>query len=593
MEPRIQRGVHLTMLMPLAFILFPATGRSPRDRMTCLDAILALLSLLPGAYLIYNHDLLNQRWEFVTRITEDQLVLGALQIVLVLEATRRSVAPAMAAITGAFVLYLLIGPYMPGFLYHQGFSFMKLIEVMYLLIDEGIYGVITSVSATFAYVFVLFGAVVLVTGTGDFFTKIASAIAGTASGGPAKVAVVSSGLFAMVSGVGVSNVYATGSFTIPMMKKLGYRSEFAGAVEACASSGGQYMPPIMGAAVFIMAELINISYPTIALCAFASAVVYYVGIFGVVHFEAQKTGLTGLPREQLPKLREIIGQWYLVLPVVGIVYLLTTGWTAIMAGFWAVVLAIASSYLGRSTWLTPKKLFDAFAQGAFNSVMLGVSCAAAGMIVSAVTHTGLGLAFTSGIVQLSGGVLFIALILIMLASMMLGMGLPSTAAYILTAALTAPALVAMGVDILAAHLFAYYFACISCITPPVGVCFYAGASVANAQPMKTGWEATKLGLSGYIVPFMFVYAPALILRPAGWMSLYMFIIAVIAAIVASAGVAAYWFGHRLIWWERIMLVAAAVAFVAPEIYTTVTAAIVIGGDIAYRKYLRPAVPKAA
>jgi len=593
MEPRIQRGVHLTMLMPLAFILFPATGRSPRDRMTWLDAILALLSLLPGAYLIYNHDLLNQRWEFVTRITEDQLVLGALQIVLVLEATRRSVAPAMAAITGAFVLYLLIGPYMPGFLYHQGFSFMKLIEVMYLLIDEGIYGVITSVSATFAYVFVLFGAVVLVTGTGDFFTKIASAIAGTASGGPAKVAVVSSGLFGMVSGVGVSNVYATGSFTIPMMKKLGYRSEFAGAVEACASSGGQYMPPIMGAAVFIMAELINISYPTIALCAFTSAVVYYVGIFGVVHFEAKKTGLTGLPREQLPKLRDIIGQSYLILPVVGIVYLLTTGWTAIMAGFWAVVLAIVSSYMGRSTWLTPKKLFDSFAQGAFNSVMLGVSCAAAGMIVSAVTHTGLGLAFTSGIVQLSGGVLFIALILIMLASMMLGMGLPSTAAYILTAALTAPALVGMGVDILAAHLFAYYFACISCITPPVGVCFYAGASVANAPPMKTGWEATKLGLSGYIVPFMFVYAPALILRPAGWMSLYMFIIAVIAAIVASAGVAAYWFGHRLIWWERIMLVVAAVAFVAPEIYTTVAASVVIGGDIAYRKYLRPAVPKAA
>jgi len=590
MEPRIQRGVHLTMLMPLAFILFPATKKSPKDRMTWLDITLAILSLLPGAYIVYNHDLLNQRWEFVTKVTNEQLVLGTLDILLVLEATRRAVAPAMAFITGLFVVYLMVGPYMPGFLYHQGFSWVKLVETNYLLIDEGIYGVITSVSATFAYVFVLFGAVVLVTGTGDFFTKVATAIAGTASGGPAKVAVVSSGLFGMVSGVGVSNVYATGSFTIPMMKKLGYRSEFAGAVEACASSGGQYMPPIMGAAVFIMAELIGIPYATIALCAFLSAVVYYVGVFGVVHFEAKKTGLTGLPREQLPKLRDAAAQWYLILPIVGMVYLLTTGWTAIMAGFWAVVLAVVSSYMGRSTWLTPKKLFDSFAQGAYNSVMLGVSCAAAGIIVSAVTHTGLGLAFTSGIVHLSGNILFIALLLIMAASLVLGMGLPSTAAYILTAALTAPALVAMGVDILAAHLFAYYFACISCITPPVGVCFYAGASLAKADPMKTGWEATKLGLSGYIVPFMFVYAPALILRPVGWETAYMFVLAVIAAIVASAGVAAYWFGHRLPWWERIMLVGAAVAFVAPEIYSTVLAAAVIAADIAYHKFLRPAAP---
>ncbi len=590
MEPRIQRGVHLTMLMPLAFILFPATSRSPKDRMTALDVVLALLSLLPGGYVVYNHDLLNQRWEFVTAVTPEQLVLGTLQILLVLEATRRAVAPAMALITTIFILYLVVGPYMPGFLYHQGFSFTKLIEVMYLLTDEGIYGVITSVSATFAYVFVLFGAVVLVTGTGEFFTSVATALAGRSAGGPAKVAVISSGLFGMVSGVGVSNVYATGSFTIPMMKKLGYRPEFAGAVEACASSGGQYMPPIMGAAVFIMAELINIPYATIALSAFLSAVVYYVGIYGVVHFEAHKTGLTGLPKEQLPKLRDCAGQAYLILPILGMIYLLTTGWTAIMAGFWAVVLAILSSYLGRSTWLTPKKLFESFAAGAFNSVMLGVSCAAAGMIVSSVTHTGLGLAFTSGIVGLSGGVLFIALILIMAASLVLGMGLPSTAAYILTAALTAPALVNMGVDLLAAHLFAYYFACISCITPPVGVCFYAGASIAKADPMKTGWEATKLGLSGYIVPFMFVYAPALILRPADWMTAYMFVVAVVAAVVASAGVAGYWLGHRLPAWERIMLVVAAVGFVAPELYSTLAAAAVIVADIVYRKYLHPALP---
>lgn len=593
LEPRLQRGVHLTMLMPLAFILFPATSRSPRDRMTLLDAVLAVVSLVPGAYIIYNHEILNQRWEFVTALTPEQLVLGTAQILLLIEATRRSVAPAMALITVIAIGYLLAGPVLPSFLYHQGFSYPKLVETMYLLTDEGIYGIITGVSATFAYIFVLFGAVILVTGTGDFFTKIATAIAGRASGGPAKVSVVSSGLFGMVSGVGVSNVYATGSFTIPMMKKLGYRPEFAGAVEATASSGGQYMPPIMGAAAFIMAEITGIPYATIALSAFLSGVIYYVGVFSVVHLEAKKTGLTGLPRDQLPKLREAARSAYLILPILGMVYFLVSGWSAIMAGFWAVVLALVSSYFSRSSWLTPKKIFVAFSNAANNSIMLGVSCASAGVVVSAITHTGIGLAFTSAVVSLSQGILIIALILVMFASLILGMGLPSTAAYILVAALTAPALVNMGVDMLAAHLFAFYFANISCITPPVGVCFYAGASIAKAPPMKTGWEATKLGLSGYIVPYMFVYAPALILRPGGWMSAYMFVVAVIAAFVASAGVAGWWFGRPVRGIERVMLVVAAVSLVAPEMYSTVIAAAIIVGMFLYHRSRRPVAPPPA
>ena len=590
LEPRLQRGIHLTMLMPLAFILFPATSRSPRDRMTWQDAVLAVTSLLPGAYIIFNHATLNQRWEFVTALTPEQIVLGTLQVLLLIEATRRSVAPAMALITVIAIVYLMTGPYLPSFLYHQGFSYPKLVETMYLLTDEGIYGIITGVSATFAYIFVLFGSVILVTGTGDFFTKIATALAGRASGGPAKVAVVSSGLFGMVSGVGVSNVYATGSFTIPMMKKLGYRPEFAGAVEATASSGGQYMPPIMGAAAFIMAEITGIPYASIAMSAFLGAVVYYVGVFGVVHLEARKAGLKGLSRDQLPKLRESVKTAYLILPILGMVYFLVSGWSAIMAGFWAVILALVSSYLGRASWLTPRKIFIAFSNAANNAIMLGVSCAAAGVVVSALTHTGIGLAFTSLVVSLSGGVLIIALVLVMFASLILGMGLPSTAAYILVAALTAPALVNMGVDLLAAHLFAFYFANISCITPPVGVCFYAGASIAKAPPMKTGWEATKLGLSGYIVPYMFVYAPALLLRPAGWMSAYMFVMAVTAALVASAGVAGWWFGRPIKGLERVLLVGAAVSLVAPEIYSTLIAASIIVGMFLYHRATRPTLP---
>jgi TRAP transporter 4TM/12TM fusion protein len=589
MEPRLQRGIHLTMLMPLAFILFPATSRSPRDRMTWLDGVLAVVSLVPGAYVILNSAALNQRWEFVTPLTTEQVVLGTIQILLLMEATRRSVAPAMAIITAIALGYLLAGPYLPSFLQHQGFSFTKLVETMYLLTDEGIYGIITGVSATFAYIFVLFGAVILVTGTGDFFTKLATAIAGRSAGGPAKVSVVSSGLFGMVSGVGVSNVYATGSFTIPMMKKLGYRKEFAGAVEATASSGGQYMPPIMGAAAFIMAEITGIPYATIAISAFLSGAIYYIGVFSVVHLEAKKTGLTGLPRDQMPKLREAAGTAYLILPIIGMVYFLVSGWSAIMAGFWAVILAIVSSYFRRRSWLTPTKIFTAFSNASKNSIMLGVSCASAGVVVSAITHTGIGLAFTSAVVSLSQGILIVALILVMFASLILGMGLPSTAAYILVAALTAPALVNMGVDLLAAHLFAFYFANISCITPPVGVCFYAGASIAKAPPMKTGWEATKLGLSGYIVPYMFVYAPALLLRPAGWMTAYMFAMAAIAAFVASAGVTGWWFGRPIRGFERVLLVIAAVSLVAPEIFSTLLAATIIGGMYLYHRATRPQV----
>lgn len=527
---------------------------------------------------------LASRWEHITPVLSREIILGTLQILLLFEGTRRAVAPALAYLTGLFVLYLFAGPYLPGVFHTRPFRYDQIIELLFLLTDEGVYGIITGVSATFAYCFVLFGALILATGTGQFFTEVAYALTGRMRGGPAKVAVISSGLFGMVSGVGVSNVYATGSFTIPMMKSIGYRPQFAGAVEACASSGGQYMPPIMGAAAFIMSDMIGLPYATIAMGAFLSAVIYYVGIFSVVHFEAQKEGLKGLPKDQLPRLRNTVKRSYLVLPVAGIIYLLVTGYSAIMAAFWACLLAVASSYLGRSTWLKPLPFLRALSNGAKNSIMLAVSCAASGIIVSVVTHTGLGITFTSAVVAISKGILIIALVLVMIASLILGMGLPSTAAYILVAALTAPALVRMGVDILAAHLFAFYFANISCITPPVGVCFYAGASIAGADPMKTGWEATKLGLSGYIVPFMFVYAPALLLRPLSWMTAWMFFIAVVGAVIASMGVSGWFLGHRIRPWERILLVISAITLIFPTVDSTVIAAVILVAYYIFKKW---------
>ena len=527
---------------------------------------------------------LAERWEHITPVLPRELILGTLQIALLFEATRRAVAPALAYLTAIFVLYLFVGPYLPGVLHCQPFRYDQVIELLFLLTDEGIYGVITGVSATFAYCFVLFGSIILVTGTGTFFTDIANVVAGRFSGGPAKVAVVSSGLFGMVSGVGVSNVYATGSFTIPLMKSIGYRPQFAGAVEACASSGGQYMPPIMGAAAFIMSEMIGIPYSTIAMSAFLSAVIYFVGVFSVVHFEARKEGLKGIPLEQIPSFRMAIRRGHLVLPLIGIVLLLVMGFSAIMAAFWACILAVASSYLRRETWLKPLPFLQALSNGAKNSIMLAVSCAASGIIVSVVTHTGLGITFTSAVVALSKGILIIALVLVMVASLILGMGLPSTAAYILVAALTAPALVRMGVDILAAHLFAFYFATISCITPPVGVCFYAGASIAGSDPMKTGWEATKLGLSGYIVPFMFVYAPPLVLRPLGWMTLWMFFISFVGAVITSMGVSGWFMRQRISVGERILLVVSAVVLIFPTLDSTLIAGAILFSYSIYKRW---------
>jgi len=575
LEPRLQRSIHLSFLMPLAFLLFPATKRSPKDRVTLVDLILALLCLVPGIMVFLEAGRLAARWEHITPVLPRELILGTLMVVLLVEATRRSVAPALAYLMGLFIVYLFLGPYLPGVLYFPALRYEQIIELLFLLTDEGVYGIITGVSATFAYCFVLFGAIIVVTGTGEFFTEVANALTGRMSGGPAKVAVISSGLFGMVSGVGVSNVYATGSFTIPMMKSIGYRPQFAGAVEACASSGGQFMPPIMGAAAFIMAEMVGVSYAQIAMSAFLSACIYYVGVYAVVHFEAQKEGLKGLPKEQLPGLKKAMKRSYLMLPVMGIIYLLVTGYSAIMAAFWACLLAVASSFFGRSTWMKPSRLAHALSNGAKNSIMLAVSCAASGIIVSVVTHTGLGITFTSAVVSLSQGILIIALVLVMIASLILGMGLPSTAAYILVAALTAPAIVRMGVDIVAAHLFAFYFACISCITPPVGVCFYAGASIAGSDPMKTGWEATKLGLSGYIVPYMFVYAPALVLRPLSWMTAWMFFIAFVGTVIASMGVSGWFLAHTIRPWERVLLVVSAIALIFPTVDSTVIAGVIL------------------
>ncbi len=543
-EPRVQRGMHLFFLLPLAFILFPATKSSPKDRPTLSDWILAVLSTLPSIYSIIYADELNRRFEFVTPLTTVQIILGVIAVVCLIEAMRRAVAPMMALLAIVFIAYLFfLGKIIPGPFHFKGMSLSDGMEAFFLLKDEGIYGSITGISATFVFLFVLFGSVIHQTGVGKFFTDFACRAAGGSRGGPAKIAVISSGLFGTISGAAVANVYTTGTFTIPLMKSLGYRPAFAGAVEAAASTGGMLMPPIMGAGAFVMAEMINIPYIHICKAAALGAVLYYFAVGMMVHFEAVKNDLKPVDKSKLPSWGSVLKTVYLLVPLAVLLYLLIIGYTPYMAAFASIVVAILVSYVRRSTWMTPKKLWNALAYGAYNAVMVAVACAGAGLIISVVTNSGIGLTFSSLIVSLSHGYLLIGLMFIMVTSIMLGMGLPATPAYVIAASVGAPAMLKLGVDILSTHLFVFYFAILAAITPPVAIAGYAAAGLAGSDPLKTGFTAFRLALAGFIVPYIFVYRPALIMKGSFIEVVLTFAVAFISVIFLASSLEGWFFKH--------------------------------------------------
>jgi TRAP transporter 4TM/12TM fusion protein len=558
--PYLQRGIHLAILLPLAFLLYPATKKSPRDKITILDGILAILAFLPSLYVVLERTHLEQRLEFVTPVKNIEIVLGTIMVLLVLEAVRRAVSPVMATLVTIFLIYLPVGAYLSGALQHRGFSYSKMIEAVYLLTGEGLYGVLMGVSATHVIVFIIFGSFIEKTGIGKFFGDFARAIAGGSQGGPAKIATISSALFGTLTGSAVANVYTTGSFTIPLMKRRGFRPQFAGAVEAAASTGGQLMPPIMGAAAFIMAENLQIPYVQVALQASIIAILYYFSIVMMIHFGAQKEGLAGEPKSELPTPKQVLRDFYLFIPVALLLYLLISGYSPLYAGFTSIISAVVVSYFKKESRMTPAKIVDALVEGAKNGSMLVAAMSGAGIIVVAVTHTGLGLAFSSLVIALSGGVLFLALILVALSSIILGMGIPTTAAYIIVAALGVPALVKMGVNPFAAHMFAFYFAVISNITPPVAIAAYAGANLAGSDPMKTGVEASLIASAAYIVPFMFAYNPVLLLQGTGVEILQSTITAFLGVSLLAAGIQG-WFKGCLEMWMRLAFIVAALGLV--------------------------------
>ena len=558
---QLQRSIHLGFALALIFLLFPArrkdVGRT--HKVAWYDLILAAGSVVVGSYWpIMIDDLVNR----VGRLTELDLGIGLLAILLVLEATRRAVGLPITIIALLFIGYALFGPYMPGPLAHRGLEIDRLVQTMFYT-TEGILGTPLAVSSTFIFLFLLFGSFLIKTGVGEYFNDLSIAIAGRSIGGPAKVAVFSSALQGTISGSSVANVVTSGAFTIPMMKNLGYRKEFAGAVEAASSTGGQLMPPVMGAAAFLMAEFIGIPYAEIALAAAIPAVLYFAGIWIVTHFEAKKTGLRGLTKEEMPDKKEVLKNLYLLIPIIVIIVLLMTGMSIMLAALYSIVISIVVSMFKKETRIGFKGIIDALVDGARTALGVAAATAAAGIIVGVVTKTGLGLKLANGLLDIAGGALLPTLILTMIASLILGMGAPTTANYVITSTIAAPAIIMLGVPDLSAHLFVFYFGIIADITPPVALAAFAAAAISGGEPIKTGIESSKLAIAAFIIPYMFVYSPELLLIDTTWYyAIWVVVTAFIGMIAIGAGVVGYWY-RKIFWYERILAIVAGLLLIDP------------------------------
>ena len=485
----------------------------------------------------------------------------------------------MVVVVLFFLAYAFLGPYMPGMLAHRGLTPEQLVSHLFFT-TEGIFGIPLGVSSTFIFLFILFGAYLESTGLGKFFIDLANAVAGWASGGPAKVAVLSSGLMGTVSGSSVANVAGTGSFTIPMMKKLGYDKEFAGAVEAAASTGGQLMPPVMGAAAFLMAEFVGVPYIDIVKAAIIPAVLYFAGVWLGVHFEAKRKNLKGIPRDELPKAFDILKErGHLAIPLVVIIYLLVSGYTPMRAALVAIFLSIIASFLRASTRMKPIQIIEGLDNGARSVLGVLVACASAGIIIGVVTKTGVGLKLASALLDLAGGMMIPTMFFTMITALLLGMGVPTTANYVITSTIAAPALVQMGVPVLAAHMFVFYFGIIADVTPPVALAAYAGSAISGGNPLWTGVNASKLAIAAFIIPYIFVLQPVILMVNATPLGLCQ---ALITALCGMVALSSSLIGHlvtNMTMIERLVLFVGGLLMIYPGALTDIIGLVILAGSI--------------
>ena len=564
LDAQLQRAVHLGFGLALVYLLYPTRKSWSRTKLHPLDLLLAILGAAAPAYILIEYQQLVLRSGLVSNV---DLAVGLVGILLVVEATRRVVGLPMVTVVVLFLAYAFAGPYMPGVLAHRGLTLSQLVGHLYFT-TEGIFGIPLGVSSTFIFLFILFGAYLESTGLGKFFIDLANSIAGWASGGPAKVAVLSSGLMGTVSGSSVANVVGTGSLTIPMMKKLGYHKNFAGAVEAAASTGGQLMPPVMGAAAFLMAEFVGVPYIDIVKAAVIPALLYFTGVWLGVHFEAKRSNLKGLPREQLPKMTHLlVERGHLAIPLVVIVYLLVTGYTPMRAALVAIVLSILCSALRKSTRMKPIEVIRGLDKGARNVLSVLVACASAGIVIGVVTKTGVGLKLASGLLTLSGGLLLPTMFFTMITAIVLGMGVPTTANYVITSTIAAPAIIQMGVPVLAAHMFVFYFGIIADVTPPVALAAFAGAGIAGGNALRTGVNAAKLAIAAFIIPYMFVLSPVILMIDATIPGLVMTTLTAIIGMIALSSALIGYLADNCRIYERILLIVGGLMLINPGTMT--------------------------
>ncbi|WP_367103721.1 TRAP transporter permease [uncultured Psychrobacter sp.] len=588
MPALLQRSVHVGVGFALIFLIFPASKKSSRQKIAWYDWIWFVLSLSGMSYLIYEYqDIVTSRGGMANQM---DIIFSIITVVCVLEGSRRITGWILPILAGIFLAYPFVShlDFMPDRLLTRPYDMGDIFGQLFLK-TEGLYSVAIGASVTFIFLFILFGAFLARSGMGQLFNDLALALAGDKKGGPAKVAVISSGFMGSINGSALSNVVSTGAFTIPLMKKVGYHKDFAGAVEASASVGGQILPPIMGASAFIMAETTGLPYSTIAFAALLPAVLYYLGVIAQVHFRAGRRDLKGMAKESLPQVKEVLkARGHMLLPIVFLIYLLIQNVPVGYAAAYTIGFTVVISMLRKETRMGVKDILGALEDGAKQSLAVMAACAVVGVIIGVVSLTSFGTVMTSSIVTLGAGSLFLTLILTMLASMVLGMGLPSIPAYIITATMAAPALAGFDIPILSAHMFVFYFGIFANITPPVCLAAFAGAGISGGDPMKTGFLSLKLALAGFIVPFMFIYNPTmLMIDPVGLavtakdfplpplMDIATVVVTSITGVIALGAALEGFFRGAMNPLTRVILAIGALLLIYPELTTGLIGGIIV------------------
>ena len=559
-------SLFLAFSLAVGFVHYPLNKKKPGSLpLLVVDLLLAVLGFSFALYIYFDY------WEFIFRVgdpTNWDLFFGIISIVLIFELTRRVVGWSLLIIAFAFMAYCFFGQHLPAPFSHRGYDIERIATTLFMS-KNGLFGVPMRVTTYFIYLFIAFGAFYETCGGTAFFVDLASSLFGKLRGGPAKVSVAVSGMMGTISGSAVANTVTTGTLTIPLMKRIGFESHVAGAVEATASTGGQLMPPVMGAAAFIMAEYLGVAYIEVCKAAVIPAVLYFIAIYSVVHFYSLKIGIQGLSESEIPSFKLVFrDKWMFTVPLIVLIGILVLGYSPRVAVLYSLVAIVVMSFLRKESRMTPSKILDALAKSGYNCVMVVGACATAGIVIGVVLLTGMGGKITSLVITLSAGSLFLALPIVMLASILFGMGLPTVVCYVLLAATVAPSLIDLGVTPIAAHLYIFYFGMLCMVTPPVSFAAYAGAAIAKSDPMKTGWTAWTFALAGFLLPYMFVYNNSLLLMGPVINIIFSVFTAMVGVICLGAGIIGYLL-RKAPFHERLLLFAAAFLLIKPGVFTDV------------------------